>query len=169
MIYFDNAATSGHKPKEVISAVNFALNHLSANPGRSSHLISQKAAEVVYNARKSISNFFGSGGAETVVFNSNCTQSINFVLKGVLNKEDHVVVSDVEHNAVMRPIFSMGIEYTQAVVSLDDDEKTINNFKSAIQPNTKMIFCTAVSNVLGKILPLKARCHIDAEAQCLQG
>ena len=52
MIYFDNAATSGHKPKEVISAVNFALNYLSANPGRSSHLISQKAAEVVYNARK---------------------------------------------------------------------------------------------------------------------
>lgn len=155
MIYFDNAATTGHKPQSVVNAVNFALKGLSANPGRSGHTVSQNAAQTVYNTRQRVSDFFGSSGAETVIFTLNCTQSINFVLKGVLSKNDHIVVSDLEHNAVMRPIIAMGINYTQAAVSLDDDEQTLQNFKAAVKPNTKMIFCTAASNVLGKILPLK--------------
>ncbi len=155
MIYFDNAATTGHKPQSVVNAVNFALKKISANPGRSGHTLSQNAAQTVYNTRQRVSDFFGSSGAETVIFTLNCTQSINFVLKGVLSKNDHIVVSDLEHNAVMRPLVAMGINYTQAAVSLDDDEQTLQNFKAAIKPNTKMIFCTAASNVLGKILPLK--------------
>ncbi len=155
MIYFDNAATSGHKPKSVVNAVNYALKNLSANPGRSGHLISTKAAQIVYNTRNKVSDFFGSDGAETVVFTHNCTQSINFVLKGVLEKGDHIIVSDLEHNAVMRPLVSMEIEYDTAYVSLTDDNETLENFKSLIKPNTKMIFCTAASNVLGNTLPLK--------------
>lgn len=155
MIYFDNAATTGHKPQSVINAVNNALNNLTANPGRSGHYLSQNAAKEVYKARQAVSDFFGSSGAETVVFTLNCTQSINFVLKGVLNKDDHIIVSDLEHNAVMRPLIAMGVNYSQATVILDNDEQTIENFRTLIRPNTKMIFCTAASNVLGKILPLK--------------
>ncbi len=155
MIYFDNAATTGHKPQSVLNAVNYALKHLSTNPGRSGHQMSQNAALIVYNARQAVSDFFGSDGAETVVFTLNCTQSINFTLKGVLKKGDHIIVSDLEHNAVMRPLAAMGINYTQVKVSLDDDRKTLQSFSAAIKPNTKMIFCTAASNVLGKVLPLK--------------
>ena len=155
MIYFDNAATTGHKPKSVINAVNYALTNLSANPGRSGHSISQNAATAVYSARQKLSDFFGSTGVETVVFTYNCTQSINFVLKGVLENGDHIVVSDLEHNAVMRPLEKMRVSYTQAIVSLEDDDITVENFKNSVKENTKMIFCTAVSNVLGKILPLK--------------
>lgn len=155
MIYFDNAATTGHKPQSVINAVNYALKNFSANPGRSGHNISQKAAMAIYNVREKVSDFFGSTGAETVVFSPNCTQSINYVLKGVLKRGDHVIVSDLEHNAVMRPLVAMNVDFSQASVSLDDDSQTLNNIISLIKPNTKMIFCTAVSNVLGKILPLK--------------
>ncbi|MEE0896674.1 MAG: aminotransferase class V-fold PLP-dependent enzyme, partial [Acutalibacteraceae bacterium] len=68
MIYFDNAATTGVKPKSVVRAVNFALENLSANPGRSGHRKSVQAAETVYKAREKLSDFFGSGGPETVVF-----------------------------------------------------------------------------------------------------
>lgn len=156
MIYFDNAATTGHKPIAVVNAVNNALKNLCANPGRSGHLLSQQAAMVLYQSRKKVSDFFNSSGPETVVFTQNCTQSINFVLKGVLGDGDHVVVSDLEHNAVMRPLKAMNIDFTMAEVSLDDDNQTISNFKKSIKPNTKMIFCTATSNVLGKILPLKS-------------
>lgn len=155
MIYFDNAATTGHKPQSVINAVNNSLKNLSANPGRSGHYLSQNAAKAVYKSRQAVSDFFGSNGAETVVFTLNCTQSINFVLKGVLDKEDHIVVSDLEHNAVMRPLVAMGVKYSEATVSLEDDKQTLENFRSLIKPNTRMIFCTAASNVLGKILPLK--------------
>ena len=155
MIYFDNAATSGQKPQSVINSMNYALKNLSANPGRSGHKSSQDAAYFVYNARKTVSEYFGSDGPETVVFTQNCTASINFVLKGVLNFNDHIVVSDLEHNAVMRPLQKMGIEYSMASVSLENDDETYNNFVKAIRPNTKMIFCTAASNVVGKTLPLK--------------
>lgn len=156
MIYFDNAATTGHKPKSVVDTVNFCLNNLSANPGRSGHNLSQNAGMVLYNARKKTADYFGASGPEKVVFTLNCTQSINFVLKGILKKGDHIVVSNLEHNAVMRPIYEMGIDYTMADVSLLRDNVTVENFKNAIKPNTKMIFCTYASNVIGKILPIKA-------------
>ena len=155
MIYFDNAATTGHKPRTVINAYNYALNNASANPGRSGHFLSQKAANIVYNARENISDFFDSDGPETVVFTANCTTSINFVLKGILSSEDHIIVSDLEHNAVIRPLNSMNIDYTVATVSLNDDSETLISFEDSIKSNTKMIFCTAASNVIGKILPLK--------------
>lgn len=156
MIYFDNAATTGHKPIGVINAVNFALNNLSANPGRSGYKASQQAAMAVYKTRESLSDFFGADGAEKVAFTANCTASINFVLKGVLESGDHIVISDLEHNAVMRPLTAIkNVYYTEAEVSLNDDTETLKNFKKAIKPNTKMIFCTSASNVLGKTLPLK--------------
>ena len=155
MIYFDNAATSGKKPQSVINAMNFAMKNLSANPGRSGHLASQKAALELYKVRELVSNFFASDGPETVVFTHNCTTSINMVLKGVLKKGDHVIISDIEHNAVIRPLNKMGNEYSSVCVSLYDDQKTLENFKKAIKPNTKMIFCTAASNVLGKKLPIE--------------
>lgn len=155
MIYFDNAATTGVKPQSVVNAVNYALKNLCANPGRSGHSLSQKAAMTVFEARRKTAEFFGSNEVETVVFTPNCTTSINYVLKGVLSAGDHIVISDLEHNAVMRPIKAMNIDFSMAGVSLTDDEETLNNFKRAIKPNTKMIFCTAASNVLGKILPIK--------------
>ena len=154
MVYFDNAATTGHKPQSVIKAVDYSLKHLCANPGRSGHDFSQKAALSVYNARKRTAEFFGAD-IENVVFTANCTTSINYVLKGVLSQGDHIVVSDLEHNAVMRPLKALKIDFSIAEVSLYSKEETIKNFKKAIKPSTKLIFCTAASNVLGNILPIK--------------
>lgn len=154
MIYLDNAATTGRKPPEVLRAVNLALQNYSANPGRSGHKASQDAAAAVFRVREELSNFFGSEGAETVVFTQNCTQSINTVLKGVLQKGDHVVVSSLEHNAVMRPLYKMGVSFTAAHVDFDE-EKTLENIEECIRPNTRMVFCTGASNVLGTLLPIE--------------
>ena len=155
LIYFDNAATSGHKPKTVINAVENALERLSANPGRSGHSLSQKAALMLYSVRKTIADMFGASGEENVVFTANCTQSINMVIKGVLSSADRVIVSDLEHNAVMRPLYKIGVAYDTARVSLEDDGETVKNFETLIKKDTKMIFCTAASNVCGKALPLE--------------
>lgn len=154
MIYFDNAATTGIKPARVVGAVKYAMEHNSANPGRSGHEASLKAAETVYKARKKLARFFGAESVESVVFTQNCTHSVNCVLKGIVHKGEHVVVSSLEHNAVMRPLVKMGVAYTCAQVSLDNDEETLKNFKKSIRPNTKLVFCTGASNVLGKTLPL---------------
>ena len=84
MIYFDNAATTFPKPKQVINAVNSALTTYSANPGRSGHKMSQKAGVAVYNARKKLADFFNTPNEERVIFTPNCTASINLALKGML-------------------------------------------------------------------------------------
>lgn len=153
MIYFDNAATSGKKPQTVVNAVNFALNNLSANPGRSGHDLALKAADTVYKAREKISEFFGADGPENVIFTLNCTHSINCVLKGLINTGDHVVISNLEHNAVMRPLNKMGVNFSIAKIS-DDIEETLNEFKTKIKVNTKLVLVTGASNVTGKILPI---------------
>ncbi len=155
MIYFDNAATTGQKPQRVIKAVNDALLHLSANPGRSGHTISEKTASRVYAVREKTAEFFGAAGPETVVFTASCTTALNFVIKGVLKNGDHCIISDLEHNAVLRPLYNWGVKYDIANVSLSDDEITVENFKKLIKPNTKMIICTGASNVIGKILPIR--------------
>ena len=155
MIYLDNAATTGKKPAAVIKAMENALKNYSANPGRSGHSFSVNTAEAVYRVREKTADFFGASGAEKVCFTLNCTHSINCVLKGVLRKGDHIIVSDLEHNAVMRPLKKVGVSFSKAQVSLTDDSITLSNIEKLIKPNTKMIFCTGASNVLGKLLPIK--------------
>lgn len=155
MIYFDNAATSGKKPLLVIKSVEKGLLEYSANPGRSGHSASIKTSMAVFEARKNIADFFGCSQPEKVVFTLNCTHSINCVLKGVLRKGDHVIVSSFEHNAVMRPLKKMGNPFSIANVSLNDDLKTFSEFSRKIKPNTRLIICTAASNVFGKTLPIK--------------
>lgn len=159
MIYFDNAATSGHKPKVVIDTVNNALRNYSANPGRSGYKASMDTAIAVYNIRKKLGDFFGCDGAEQVCFTANCTHSINFVLNGVLENGDHIIVSSLEHNAVMRPLCNLrenkGITFDIANVDLLNSKNTVENFEKLIKPNTKMIFTTHGSNVIGTVVPIK--------------
>ena len=155
MINFDNAATSGRKPASVINAVNRALTRYSANPGRGGHELSLRAGEAVFDAREKISGYFGASGGEHVIFTANCTAAVNYVLKGYLKDGDHVIISDLEHNAVMRPLKKTGVQKSVAAVSFYDDYTTVENFEKLIKDNTKMIFCTAASNVCGRVLPLK--------------
>lgn len=155
MIYLDNAATSGYKPEGVIRAVGNALRLYSANPGRSGHKLSVAAAEKVYKVREKLSNFFGASGPENVVFTLNCTHSVNLVLKGVLQKNDHLIISNLEHNAVARPaakLKNIGLITLDTFNGLSDDIET--ELSSLVTPKTKMIFCTHASNVCGKILDI---------------
>lgn len=159
MIYLDNAATTGQKPISVIKAVNNALLNYSANPGRSGHDLSVRTSEEIYNCRSKIKNFFNASSENSVCFTYNCTHAINIALYGVLNEGDHVIISSLEHNAVLRPINYLkkykNIHYDIADVDLISDEKTLLNFEKLIKKNTKMIFITASSNVIGRKLPVK--------------
>ena len=154
MIYFDNAATTGKKPPAVIRAVERGLRDFSANPGRGGHTPSLRAAGELYAVREKVARFFGAGGPEKVVFTLNCTHSINCVIKGVTKPGDRVVTSDLEHNAVMRPLQKHGAAVERVTVSFDD-EVTVKSFSEKITRDTKLVICTMASNVTGKILPVK--------------
>ncbi len=154
VIYLDNAATTGRKPAGVIKAVDLSLRELSANPGRSGHTPSLKAADAVYSVREKTAELFGASGAENVVFTLNCTHSINCVIKGVLKTGEHAVTSSLEHNSVMRPLIKEEIPFDTAYVSLTDDRITLREFERKIRRDTGLVICTGASNVLGKTLPI---------------
>ncbi|MBQ7980620.1 MAG: aminotransferase class V-fold PLP-dependent enzyme, partial [Oscillospiraceae bacterium] len=106
MIYLDNSATTYPKPQSVINALSYAVRELGANPGRSGHSMSVKAAKAVYDVREKAAAFFGAK-PENVIFTLNCTHSLNTAIKGILKKGDHVITSSLEHNSVARPIFAL--------------------------------------------------------------
>ena len=163
MIYLDNAATTNPKPSSVILAVSRMMRDHSANPGRSGHSASVAAAQEVYRVRRNIADFFHLPNEENVIFTNNCTAAINTVVKGILRPGDHVVISSLEHNAVLRPLEQLRkkgvITYDIAAVG-DTAEETIDSFRRAINSRTRMMICTHASNVFGTILPVRRLCAL---------
>lgn len=157
MVYLDNAATTYPKPPSVIGKNSFALVNYGANPGRSGHKLSMETAETVYKARQLCGDFFGAK-TENVCFMLNCTEALNTAIKGIAEKNCHFVCSDLEHNAVLRPLTALnktyGADFSVARVT-DNDEETLMNFNRLISSRTKAVVCTSASNVTGKILPYK--------------
>lgn len=163
MIYLDNSATTSPKPQSVINAVNRAVRNFSANPGRGGHKLSVLTAHEIYKARQNIADFFHVPEEENVIFSPGCTASLNTVMKGVLKKGDHVILSSLEHNSVLRPLEKMKqrgyITYSIAGVDPDDDI-TVNNFRNQINERTHLMVCTHASNVFGTVLPVERLCAL---------
>lgn len=158
MIYLDNSATTFPKPREVQEVTARALREFGANPGRGGFEMSMKTAREVYECRRAAAGFFGADGPECVTFQPSCTQALNLVIKGCLKSGDHVVVSDLEHNAVMRPLNALeeqNITYTVAETFPGDGDATMDSFRKAMSPNTRLVVCTHASNVFGIRLPVE--------------
>ena len=153
MIYFDNAATSGRKPKAVETAVTSAVK-LCANPGRSGHKLSLSCAATVQNARYALNALFDGYGFDRVVFTKNCTEALNIALFGVLKKGDHVVASCMEHNSVLRVLEKLKNEkvITYDVCPLDKTGKiSPSRIKSLLKKQTRLVAVSCASNVNGSI------------------
>lgn len=158
MIYLDNAATTFPKPREVPVAVAEAFRRYGANPGRAGHKMAMDSSEEMFRCRNEAAEFFHAPGPECVAFTLNCTHAINYVLKGLLKPGDHVVISCLEHNAVVRPLHALagqGVTFTEAQIYPGDNDRTVNAFREALQENTKLVLCTHASNVWGIRLPVE--------------
>ena len=152
MIYLDHGATSFVKPRQVSRAVQRALVRC-ANPGRGGYGAARSAAEVVYGCREAAGKLFGCH-MEQVVFTSNCTHGLNIAIRSLVKPGAKVVVSGFEHNAVTRPLHSLGTELYVAGRKLFDWEDTLNHFEDALRGADAAVF-THVSNVFGYILPVE--------------
>ena len=158
MIYFDNAATTYPKPNGVIAAVREALLFYGANPGRAGHKMAYDTAEKVFEVRNAVSEIFGLHAPERVIFTKNCTESLNIAIKGLAKKGGHFICSDLEHNAVMRPLEALklsGVCDWSAAKTGKTDEETVAAFEKLVRNNTTAFVCTAASNVSGKVLPME--------------
>ena len=158
MIYLDNAATTFPKPESVINAMVYAQKFVGANAGRGGHRMTMRAGEMVYSAREKAAEMF-SADSERVIFTNNCTTALNTAIKGTLHKGDHIIISCLEHNSVLRPIHALAekgfITYSVAMVYPADKAKTVKSFLSHINKSTTAIICTMVSNVFGTVLPIE--------------
>jgi cysteine desulfurase family protein len=169
MIYLDNAATSWHKPPEVLKAMVDVLERAGGNPGRSGHQLSIEAARVMYDTREDIARFFNSGDPARVIFTSGATHALNIVLKGLLKPGDRVVASSMEHNAVMRPLRTLeerGL-VLNVVPCATDGSLDVNDISRAVDLNTRLVVIVHASNVAGTILPIAEVASIAHRAGAL--
>lgn len=156
MIYLDNAATGGRKPDGVLSAVRSAII-LNANPGRSGHKLSLAKAKQVLACRNALSQFFDGYGFEQVAFTKNCTEALNIALFSALGENDHVVVSCMEHNSVLRPLEELKRTKNVHVdvCPLTDGNISPKALLSLVNEKTKALVVTSASNVTGAMPPLE--------------
>lgn len=162
MIYLDNGATSFPKPLSVRQNVDISLKKFSANPGRSGHSLSLRAAKEIFECRKRLKELFNVNSEEEIIFTENCTMALNTVIFGLLNEGDHVLISSMEHNSVTRPLESLkdkGVTYSTFDYSYDDNE-TVDNVRNLIKPETKLVICTHASNAFGFRFPIERICAL---------
>ena len=162
-IYLDNASTTFPKPQVVADAVYQYITHAGTNISRGTCATSSE--NLVYMTRELLCDFFGAEDSKNVIFTKNVTESLNIVIKGLLRGGDHVLVSAMDHNAVMRPLQQVGTELTTDNAPADaitfsripcDAEGTLrlNALPQLVRPNTKAIIMTHASNVCGTLQPL---------------
>lgn len=106
-LYLDNAATTYPKPPQVASAVADYITNVGININRGGYAKAYDAAEAILTLRERLCNFFQGPDPRNVIFTTNVTASLNFLLKGWLKAGDHIIVTSLEHNAMMRPLVQL--------------------------------------------------------------
>lgn len=156
MVYLNYAATSLRKPKTVGIEVKRAIDGLG-NVGRSVSGQSLQAGKLVLELRERLAKLFGFSHPERVIFTTNVTQALNMVIFGLLEKGDHVIATDLEHNAVLRPLHILQEAGVVLVDFLKADAKgnlDLDELHHLVKPNTKLIISTHASNVTGNVVDI---------------
>ena len=156
MIYLDNAATTLQKPQAVYDAVLDAMKTLG-NSGRGFSGAALGASRMIYEARRTLCDFFGGSDPSRLVFTSNATEALNMAIQGMFLPGDHVITTQLEHNSVLRPLYAMqkkGVELTIAA-SGQNGTADFDAIEAAIRANTKAIVCTHASNLTGNLTDMQ--------------
>ena len=154
MIYLDNAATTLHKPPQVMDAVVRAMTAMG-NAARGAHGGALEAARTVYNTRVKLARLFGCPRPDHVIFTANSTEALNIAISGVLRPGDHAVTTDCEHNSVLRPLYRLEEERGVKLDIVPADKLgrvDCGDFERLVRPGTRAVVCTHASNLTGNVL-----------------
>ena len=157
-IYLDQASTSFPKAPGVAQAMMDYLTMNGSNVNRGCYSSAYSAEEVIYETRQLLAELFHFSRCKNVIFTPNITTSLNFILKGLLKPGNHILVSAMEHNAVMRPIVQLaacGISFDR-IPCRKDGSMLLEQVEPLIRPETKAIVTLHASNVCGTRMPLTA-------------
>lgn len=156
-IYFDNGSTSFPKAPGVGDAIRDIIEHGAYNINRGGYEGAYEVADMVLTTREQLCRLFHFSESRNVVFTPSITYSLNYVIKGLLRPGDHVIVSSMEHNGMMRPLVQMahqGVTFDAAQADRDgvlDPQKV----EDLIRPNTRAVMMLHASNLCGTMLPIQ--------------
>lgn len=157
-IYLDNASTSSPKAPTVATAMSDYITNRGININRGSYALAYDVEDIIYTTRQRLNTLFNGHDPSHVIFTQNVTMSLNMVIKGLLKAGDHVLVSSMEHNAVMRPLTQLlnkGITFD--IIPCDKRGSIqLESMDSLIRPNTVAMIINHASNVCGTIQPLES-------------
>lgn len=149
-IYLDNGATSFPKAPDVAKYMSEYILNNGSSVARGAYQSSLDASRVVFDTRSMLAEMFHFDHVDHVVFTKNVTESLNVLLKGYLQEGDHVLISSLEHNAVIRPLNSIGCQ-----VEMMPCDKAgylcVDQVADMIRPTTKAIVTMHASNVCGSV------------------
>ena len=156
-IYLDQAATSCPKAPGVADAVYRYLDGSAVNVNRGTYGDAYSLEEQILDTREQLLKLFHftSGRGKNVIFTSGVTASLNMLLKGILRPGDHVLVSSMEHNAVMRPLIQLthtGVTFDRIPCS-SDGTLLLHEAENLLRPETRLLVCLHASNVCGTVMP----------------
>ena len=166
LTYLDYAATSFPKPPSVVAAVSDCIRYRGGNPGRGSHSLALKAAREIYACREVAARLFGAE-PDRVIFTLNTTHALNLAIKGLVGQyghgKPHVICSDMEHNAVYRPLYRLAAEglidfdvvSTFPASPLQSQDRILSSLASKVRPDTRMVVCAHASNICSAVLPIE--------------
>lgn len=154
-IYLDNASTSFPKPPQAAQAMFDYVTGCGCNIGRGGYEGAYQAEETVLRTRQQLCRLFHGPDSRCVAFTKNITESLNVLLKGLLRPGDHVLVSAMEHNAVMRPLTQLtrrGVTFDRIPCRPDGTLMT-ERLPGLLRENTRAVVMLHASNVCGTLLP----------------
>ena len=155
MIYLDNAATTLHKPPQVMDAVVRAMTAMG-NAARGAHGGALEAARTVYNTRVKLARLFGCPRPDHVIFTANSTEALNIAISGLIRPGDHVITTDCEHNSVLRPLYRL--EEGGAALDVVPADRlgrvAYEDLEALLRPDTRAVVCTHASNLTGNVLDI---------------
>ena len=157
-IYLDNASTSFPKAPTVATAMSDYITNRGININRGSYALAYDVEDIIYTTRQRLNTLFNGHDPSHVIFTQNVTMSLNMVIKGLLKAGDHVLVSSMEHNAVMRPLTQLlDKDITFDTIPCDSTGYIqMESIEPLIRPNTVALIINHASNVCGTIQPLES-------------
>ena len=158
--YFDNAATTLPKPEPVYQFMDQFFRTHGVNPGRSGHELAIEAETMIVQTRRMLGEFFGfSGDASRVTFSMNATDSINTALLGLIKPGDHMIITRMEHNAVLRPANHLERDSNVVVTRVPADGNGYvdpEDIRKNIKSGTRAVVVNHASNVIGSLQDINA-------------
>lgn len=161
LVWLDNAATT-QKPKSVIERISYFYEHENSNIHRAAHELAARATDAYEGAREKVRGFLNARSVNEIIFVRGTTEAINLVAQSWgrqnLKEGDEIILSHLEHHANIVPWQLLAKEkgLKIRVIPVDDDgQLLLDEYQKLLNPRTKLVSFTQVSNALGTITPAK--------------